>query len=254
MPFQAQRLNPVLTENLHAFLKAHSIPDLYRAYAWKNDTYEDGFQDIHRLELHLAMMDQTTGITISDVKCVAKWGAMRNQGRIAGAKIVLPPRTLHTPEGVATAEIGDDPLAPLLALRANITGGLGPTYLSKVLRFGLPQEYGAIDTRCVRVFGHGDAEAHRHDWIKLSARNDGYGWFIPKTQKAWPKEYTVWINILRYFAARLPANCPHPPSFVRVGLRKKGVWECADVEMAFFSYASQFTDKRIPRPKYVIRP
>lgn len=253
MPFPAQRLNPVLTEDLDAFLRAHSLPDLYRAYAWGNDTYEDGFPDIYRLESHLAMMDQTTGITLSDVKCVAKWGAMRNQGRIAGARVVLPPRSLHAPEGVAAAEVNDDPLAPLLALQANITGGLGPTYLSKVLRFGLPQKYGAIDTRCVRVFGDGDADVRRHDWIKLSARNDGYGWSIPKAQKAWPKECATWIDILRHFATRLPANCPHPSSFVRAGLRREGVWECADVEMALFSYASQFTEKRAPRPKGLTR-
>jgi hypothetical protein len=241
MPFQPQRLNSILIQKLDAFLNANSFPDLYRAYAWRKDTYEDDFPDVHRLELHIATMDQTTGITISDVKRVAKWGAMRNQRRIAGRTIVLPSNNLHTPEGAAVAQLEGDPLAPLL--RASITGGVGPTYLTKVLRFGLPQEYGAIDTRCVRVFGCGDAAIRQHDWIELRARNDGYGWFIPKTQKAWPEEYATWINILRYFALQLPANCPHPQPFVTARLRRAGAWECADVEMALFSYASRFASR-----------
>jgi hypothetical protein len=249
MAFQAKALNPPLTQDLDAFLQAHSFPDLYRAYAWESDTYENGFPDIYCLESRLVMADQTTGITLSDVKCVAKWGAMRNQGRIAGAQVVLPPRSLHAPEGAAAPALDDAPLAPVLALQASITGGVGPIYLSKVLRFGLPQEYGAIDTRCVRTFGQGDADVRRHNWIELSARNHGYGWYIPKAQGAWPREYATWINILRYLAMRSRGDCPHPTSFVRAGLRREGVWECGDVEMALFSYASQFTERRASRSK-----
>lgn len=240
MPFQPQKLNSVLIQKADEFLKASNFPDLYRAYAWKNDGYENDFPDIHRLELHIGTMDKTTGITISDVKCIAEWGAMRNRERIAGRTVVLPPHTFHTPEGAAVAQLEDNPLAPLLELRASITRGVGPTYLTKVLRFGLPEEYGAIDTRCVRVFGCGDAEIRQHNWIELRVRNDGYGWYIPKSQKTWPEEYATWINILRYFASQLSANCPHPQPFVRAGLRRAGEWECADVEMALFSYASQF--------------
>jgi hypothetical protein len=249
MTLPAQTLNPVVTQDLDTFLQVQSFPDLYRAYAWQNDRFENAFPNIHCLESHLVMMDQKGGITLSDVKRVAKWGAMRNQGRISGAEVVLPARSLHTLEGVAVADLGNHPLIPVLALQANITGGVGPTYLSKVLRFALPQEYGAIDTRCVRVFGQGDSDSRRHDWVKLSARNYGDGWSIPKTQSTWPKEYATWINILRYFANRLPGDCPHPPSFVMAGLRKQGVWECADVEMALFSYASQFAGRREPRRK-----
>jgi len=253
MTFQAQTLNPVVTQDLDTFLQVQSFPDLYRAYAWRNDRFENAFPDICRLESQLVMMDQKGGITLSAVERVAEWGAMRNQGRIAGAEVVLPPRSLHTPEGVAVADLGNHPLTPVRVLQANITGGVGPTYLSKVLRFALPQEYGAVDTRCVRVFGRGDSDVRRHDWVELSARNYGDGWSIPTTQSAWPKEYATWVNILRYFAMRLPGDCPHPASFVMAGLRKQGVWECADVEMALFSYASQFTGRREPRRKSLLK-
>lgn len=116
----------------------------------------------------------------------------------------------------------DAPLMPLRTLQKNITKGVGPIYLSKILRFGLPQEYGAIDTRCVRVFGRGDTSACRHAWLALYVRNDGYGWYIPKNQAGWPKEYETWINILRYISFSLPEDCPHPPGFMTSGPEK--IW------------------------------
>jgi hypothetical protein len=128
-----------------------------------------------------------------------------------------------------------------LILRKN-TRGLGPTYLSKVLRFALPSEFGAIDTRIVRVVGNGDSNSKEQSWLSLKVRNDGYGWYIPENQSAWPKDYSRWINILRFFAQLLNNSgklCPHPKDFVINGLRTAGVWTCADIEMAIFSHVSK---------------
>jgi hypothetical protein len=166
---------------------------------------------------------------------------MRNQGRVAGQPCVALPFTFRAPNGAVQPTLAHAPLAPLSAISRRVTTGVGPTYISKVLRFSLPQEYGAIDTRCVRVFGHGDPVVHRHDWLKLRVHNSGSGWYIANTN--WPDDYASWVNILRYFASALPANCPHPVTFVRSGLRKQGVWVCADVEMALFAYASQHTNR-----------
>ena len=130
-------------------------------------------------------------------------------------------------------------------LEHRIRKGIGPTYLSKVLRFGLPQEYGAIDSRCVRVFGKGDPDSSRHSWLDIRVRNDGYGWYIPRTQSHWPKGYGVWLDILRFFSNRLTRPCLHPQSFVATGLRCKNMWTCADVEMALFAYASRCTGKEL---------
>jgi hypothetical protein len=239
LPFRCLLTDPLIPE-LNAFARENSFPDLYRAYSWRNDTYANGFPDIYRLESRLVQSDRTNGITLNDVKAVAEWGSMRNQGRISGPTVVAPMNTLHTAAGVAVAALATYPLVPLTLIQAHLKG-IGPTYLSKVLRFALPQEYGAIDTRCVRVFGRGDAGAHQHDWLPLHARNDGYGWYISKTQVHWPDAYEVWINILRHFAAVLPGDCPHPPVFAQGDLRQPGIWECADVEMALFSYASDHT-------------
>lgn len=240
MPFAPQSTNAALLAQLQVFSQGNNFPDLYRAYSWNNDTYSNGFPDIYSLESRLIGSDLTTGITLGDVKAVAVWGTMRNQGRIAGPAVLSPPNTLHTAAGHALPALAAQPLAPLKTIQAALRG-IGPTYLSKVLRFALPQEYGAIDTRCVRVFGNGDPRAHQHDWMSLRARNDGYGWYILRAQRQWPDEYAVWIDILRYIAMLLPSNCPHPPAFVGSGLRQQGVWQCADVEMALFAYASGYT-------------
>jgi hypothetical protein len=132
-----------------------------------------------------------------------------------------------------------------MLLENNIEKGIGPTYLTKVLRFGSPIEYGAIDTRCVRVFGEGDPTSQQHRWLRLHVRNYGYGWYIPRTQRDWPTEYGVWVNILRYFSQLLPGDCPHPTAFKESGLRLRNEWACSDIEMALFAYASRFTARSV---------
>jgi hypothetical protein len=237
MPFDSRLEDPRVIANLDAFARANSFPDLYRAYSWKRDSYAHGFSDIHRLESRLTQSDRTSGLSLDDIRAVTAWGAMRNQTRISGPPLIAPRDTFHTRTGVAVPSLEAQPLIPLVTIAGQVKG-IGPTYISKILRFALPQEYGAIDTRCVRVFGFGDSEARQHNWIELHARNDGHGWYIPKAQARWPDSYDVWINILRYFAMVLPPNCPQPATFIESGLRQQGRWECADVEMALFSYAS----------------
>lgn len=239
MPYACGLKDARLLAEVEAFAGANDFPNLYRSYSWRNDTYATGFSDIYALETQLSNSDRKAGITLDDVKAVAAWGSMRNQARISGAPTVAPPNLLHVPSGLPLPALAADPIAPLRAIQVTLTG-IGPTYLSKILRFALPQEYGAIDTRCVRVFGQGDDQARQHDWLTVRARNDGYGWYILGSQRNWPAEYATWINILRRFAELLPPNCPHPGNFVDSGLRSQGVWECADVEMALFTYASRF--------------
>jgi len=102
--------------------------------------------------------------------------------------------------------------------------GLGPTYLSKVIRFALPEEYGAIDTRIVRVVGQGDPASRQHNWLALRVRNDGYGWYIPKVQVTWPNDYAKWINILRFLQVNLITLTIRILAFTQQGSSKK---DCA---------------------------
>jgi len=239
MPLPPRKLPDQLVSQLNEFIQSNDLTELYTSYIWGNDTFQDGFPDILKLEVQLTESDKKQGIRLRDVKDVARWGKLRNIDRIDGEDIVLPKNTLNTAAASPVEALTVDPLKPITKLQENIYGGVGPTYLSKVLRFGLPQEYGAIDTRCVRVFGQGDSESQRHDWLKLRVRNDGYGWYIPKNQAGWPSEYGMWIEILRYFSKHLPSNCPHPEDFIAAGLRSGYEWACADVEMALFTYAKR---------------
>lgn len=243
MPFESQGLPKALCDELDAFISSNNMQDLYKSYAWENDTYLDGFPNIAKLELQLQKSEISTGITLKDAIDVAKWGAMRNQKRISGSQVVLPKNTLISASEALHSCAESEPQAPIDTLK--LINGFGPTYQSKILRFALPEEYGAIDTRIVRVFGQGDPKAHKHAWLELKAtrgmhKGKATGWSISATQKNWPSDFSRWINILRYIARKIEGKCPHPNQLEACGLRKDGAWTCADVEMALFSYASKY--------------
>lgn len=238
MPLAPTEMPKYLKEDLENFVENHDFVALYKEYCWRTDTWQNGFPNILRLEIEISRTAKNNFLRKRDVFSVAEWGNLRNMQR------VKCPETLNLPlyeNGRLNKEIRENPLKLLLILHKNVEG-LGPTYLSKVLRIALPSEFGAIDTRIVRVMGNGDPNSKQQSWLSLKVRNDGYGWFIPKYQSAWPKDYSKWINILRFFAQFLNNSgklCPHPEGFLINGLRKQGIWVCADVEMALFSYASK---------------
>lgn len=231
-----------LDSQIKAFCQNNSMAGLYRAYAWGNDSWSSGFVDIFSLEKQLSAHDRGEGIALDDVKDVARWGKLRNSQRIRGAETVLPPHTFKERLNGCPSQ-DRSRLSPLEALQSTISSGIGPTYYTKILRFAASQAYGALDTRCVRVFGQGDPENQQQDWLKIYARNYSYGWFIPKTQTLWPAGYLQWLRVLDLFCLELPADCPHPRRFVEAGLRNQGVWSCADVEMALFTFASRVLNR-----------
>ena len=237
MPFLPRAIAPELVAKLEEFAKTNDFADLYKRYNWRNDTYRNGFPEILKLELRLSASDKSNGISREDVLAILKWGRLPNPKQIRWTDGVLKANTLHTDWGAPNPNLEADPLSPTKDIKKNDPSGLGPTYISKVLRFALAEAYGAIDTRCVRVFGKGDPTAARQAWLTLRVQyNDR--WYI---QSGWPTEYGTWINILRYFRRVLPYNCPHPAGFVDAGQRREGKWTCADIEMVLFCYASQFT-------------
>ena len=241
-PYAPRGLSRELTGELDRFLADHDFQDLYRTYSWRNDTFKRGFPDILQLERRLGIHRRSANLDIDDIRDVADWGRLPNLKRISvkdtgrlrdlalllnGAKVeneIIIERYPEMPAG----------------LLDNAVKGIGATYVSKVLRFALPEQYGAIDTRLVRVLGNGDPINSRCDWLPLTAYNPSPSrWAIRPA--SWTQGYKVWINILRYFANAMPDNCPHPESFNRHELRQDGIWTCADVEMALFSYATGVT-------------
>jgi len=243
MPFSPTNLSQDLQSKLGDFVRNYDFIELYRKYSWGKDTWQNGFPNILQLEIKITKPAKNNLLKKEDVLSVAKWGNLRNRQRVECPETVtLPLFENEHPD----KKIEEDPSSLIRILQGKIKG-LGPTYLSKVLRFSLPSEFGAIDTRIVRVVGMGDPKSKQQSWLSLRARNDGYGWYIPKNQSAWPKEYSKWINILRFCAHFLNNSgkpCPHPEGFLKNDLRKRGIWACADVEMALFSYTSEYLNSK----------
>lgn len=239
MPFPPTAIAPDVVAKLESFATRNNFPDLYKRYSWREDHYGSGFADIVALELKVGASDKSGGISLEDVLSIARWARLRNLKQIRGSEIALKANSLHDHGGNSQPFLGNCALGPVEAIKKNVPKGLGPAMISKVLRFGLPEEYGVIDSRIVEAFGIGSSGTASHNWLQLRARNDGYGPYIPLKQSGWPSEFQTWINILRFFCQLLPANCPHPRQFLNADLRRSSEWTCADVEMALFCYASQ---------------
>ncbi|WP_317065879.1 hypothetical protein [Methanoculleus caldifontis] len=208
---------------------------LYREYAWRNDTWEKGFPDILRLEREVTVAARSRTLGLDHVRQVARWGGLAGR--------------FDCPDPLAvTLYVGDAPAYWLVRDSGETVRdierqvrGFGPTYASKLLRFAVPQVFGALDTRLVRVFGRGDPAMQRYALLDLAAEQFGSRWAIPVTQPGWPGEYGTWTGVLHALASALNREevcCPHPAGFAAAGLRSRGIWVAADVEMALFSYAS----------------
>jgi hypothetical protein len=222
---------------LELFAASHDFAELYRRYEWRRDNWGDGFADIFKLEKQLIRNAKNNVLTKEDVIAVAGWAMYRNIKRIeCPTRLRLPFYSSAHGEDILSGEAAD------LATRLRrATKGLGPTTISKVLRFSVPREFGAIDTRIVRVVGQGHKRSKREDWLSLRVADYGSGPHIPASQSAWPSDYQKWVNILRFFVDPLNGSgvaCPHPDGFVVNRVRTRAVWACADVEMALFGWAS----------------
>lgn len=202
------------------------------------DRWSDGFHDIFLLEKSVIKAVKSNQLSKIHIVNVANWGRLPNTARI---KCLKDPIVLPLYEGDQKSPIlTNDPILPVWMIEQQ-TEGIGPTYISKLLRFALPSVYGAIDSRLVRVFGLGDSRISQLPLLTLKAQQGTDGrWVIAGDN--WPSEYGTWLSILNYVAGQLNAtdnSCPNPKNFVNEGLRESGQWIVADVEMALFSYSSR---------------
>ncbi|RQV97468.1 hypothetical protein EH221_03665 [bacterium] len=224
-------------QEILSFLHTNDLIQFYREYDWDQDNWKTGFKKILNLEEQTSLAAKNNVVGYEHVMAIAKWGAHRNLGKIQCATpINLPIYTNNQP----VSWIESDPTRPLTILRPQIKY-YGPTYFSKLLRFSMPAEYGAIDSRLVRVFGEGDPICQKARFLSLKVVFDSR-WSIPEKQSGWPGEYGTWTNILRFmtkFLNESQIKCPHPDAYYQKGLREPGIWMNADVEMALFSYVSQ---------------
>jgi len=227
-----------MREKVDTFVATTDLTKFYRQYDWKNDHWKDGFREILQLERSLTSAARNQRITRSHILGIAQWGGLPNVERIRCYKdpLLMP---LYDGKEISDA-VKNDPVIAVRILKQQ-TAGIGPTYISKVLRFAAPAQFGAIDSRLVRVFGFGDEKSRKMQIMNLNASQaKGGRWFIGPDN--WPGEYGTWITILNHIAGILNSSeisCPHPNQFVTAELRQQGTWLPADVEMALFSYASQ---------------
>ena len=211
------------------------FPALYRGYAWKDDTWEKGFPGILGLEREVTAAARDQALGLDHVQKIARRAGLPDRvdcpGRIAVILYIgSAPAYWLMQESGETARIVEERI-----------GGSGPTCASKLLRFAVPQVFGGIDTRLVRVFGRGDPEEQRYPLLDLAALPSGGRWAIPAGQPGWPGEYGAWTGVLHALASALNREevcCPHPEGFAVAGLRSRDIWVAADVEMALSCYAS----------------
>lgn len=225
-------------KKIETFVAATDLPAFYRQYGWKNDRWTDGFREIFHVEKSLISAAKNHGITRTHILGIAQWGGLPN---VEGIRCYEDPLVLPLYDGnEIAAPVKNDPVMAIRIIKQQTTG-IGPTYISKVLRFAAPALFGAIDSRLVRVFGSGDAESSIIQLLNLRASQaKGGRWFIGPDN--WPDEYGTWVAILNHVAGILNSSgisCPHPDQFVAAELRQQGTWLPADVEMALFSFASQ---------------
>ena len=226
MPFPAMFFGKS-SGKLDDFRNHNDFIQLYKSYTWDNDCYENSFSNILQLEQQLRKSDLTSGISLKDVRSVAKWACLKTWQPIDGCEIVLPHNCLHYENRLPHKNLEILPLMPIDILRLTIYRRNDLTFMSQILRFGLPEEYGILDPKCVAIFGWDHL-----NWMDSKISSN----VIPLTQP-WLYKYGFWISILRYFASKLEEPCPHPKPFIESGLRSNGKWTCADVGMALFSYA-----------------
>ena len=238
MSFDYIPLSPSKKESIDSFLKKQDLLYWYKNYSWEADTQGSNFKNIVNLEVELFESAKHNRVSCEQIMKIARWGGHPMLDKIRCNKIV----DLSLYEGDTLASwVREDPAEGLRQIRPQVYY-VGPTYMTKILRFSLPAEFGALDTRITRVFGLGDPKHSYVHLINLEAKDQGWKWFIKYPQPAWPDEYSTFIFILRYMMQKLNRQgikCPHPQILYDHGLRTPGVWECADVEMALFSFASE---------------
>jgi hypothetical protein len=238
MPFDLIQLSPSLINKVNSLLKEQELNYWYLNYSWESDTKGTEFQNIVNLEIELSQAAKSNRISCEQVLKIARWGGHPMQEKIRCKKDI---DLILYENGTLSAWIREDPAEGLRQIRPQVNY-IGPTYMTKILRFSLPSEFGALDTRITRVFGRGDPKHSYIHLLDLEAEDKGWKWFIRYPQPYWPDEYSKFIFILRYIVQNLNERgikCPHPQTLYDFNLRTPGIWECADVEMALFSFASE---------------
>ena len=242
-------LTPNFEKTIEIFLHEEKIVDLYKSYEWKNDTYQTNFSDLFELEKEAISAAKANFFKLYLLKKIGTWGNHPDSESISCED---PLNIIFYSNNSPVPWLKKDPVKAIRIIEANVNG-YGPTFSSKLLHFAVPQIFGALDTRLVRVFGKNSEDIKKYQLLDLKVNRPKKGRpSINVTKSVWPKEYGTWVGILNNFADYLNQNniiCPHPEPYVQKGLRVKNQWLPADVETALFSYASHVIKENKKRSK-----
>jgi hypothetical protein len=204
------------------------ILEYYQEYEWGGDYYCNGFYRIKSLEEKVYKARES--LKEETAREVVQWGVPRWATRFS----LKGPVDLKNTKGVKDI---------LERVEKGIKIGRGIAIVSKILRFLIPEDFAAIDTKLVKVFGKGA----KNPWLKF--HNNKTGTAINKSPTVWPSEYMIWLKILKYIAVNLEECGIYPTypkqweSFIKKGFRKPKKWYAADVEMALWAYASEVIER-----------
>lgn len=212
---------------------------LFEKYRWVNRSGVTGHRELFDLERKITAAAMTNSFTRSNLEDIAEWGNLPDVKKIQSPDPFRIP--LYSGNKPALCHYYD-PVNAICIIESRVKG-FGPTFSSKLLHFSIPQIYGALDTRLVRVFGNDSKDPESYHFLNLKVNRPKKGRpSIPKTQTNWPEEYGTWLGILRYMADHLNTegiHCPHLEIYYSKNMRERKIWLPADVETALFCYASR---------------
>jgi hypothetical protein len=91
MPFAPLDLPSRLKNELEIFADQHDFGILYKEYLWEDDTWDNGFPNILRLEVEVGKTAKNNFLTRENIISVAKWGNLRNIQRVKCSEILKLP-------------------------------------------------------------------------------------------------------------------------------------------------------------------
>lgn len=223
-------LSDLLKEQLTIFSECLDWPSQYKQFYHEDDSWENGFCNIVKLEKEISGHLALGYLTQKDVVKIARWERPRVKNRMTCPAVLR----LDINEMVENYEVEKI----LSRLEVSIKG-TRKLFLTTIMRFISPSKMGSLDTNLVRAFGVGDPNLTQHQWLDLVVRRADDAWIFAGNWWTWPNDYYKWNQILGFLASLLNSRgvaCPHPNGFH--GLRSDGRWICADVEMALRAYTN----------------
>ena len=230
--FNPPCLTDLLKKQLVQFVGSLDWPRQYKQYTHDDNSWEKGFHAIAELERGISEHLTLGYLTRKDIVKIARWESPHTKDRMKCPSVLR----------LDVNEMNESEIEKILRILEVTIKGTRTLFLTTIMRFISPSKMGLLDANLVRVFGVGDSNIKSPKWLSLAVRKTEGSWFSAGNWWSWPNEYYRWNLILGFLALLLnerAINCPHPNEFLEKGLREKGTWICADVEMALSSYAKK---------------